>query len=189
MRARNNKIRTSRGDFGEVIPVELVACCNNCEIDLLDTDIIRLEIQKDEVPLVIRETTWATLKETDAVLPLVLTKEESEAMPIGVYSWTVFLKRAKDVGLEDGPAPGAAVTLPQHGGYCRVVPISMTKAILVWEAGGNAYAQYMVLEERVIPVKSALVKIGNGLIDGLALTGGEANEVITIQIPGENPSE
>lgn len=97
MRAKNNKIRTSRGDFGEVIPVELVACCSNCEIDLLDTDIIQLEIQKDEVPLVIRETTWAALKETDAILPLVLTKEESEAMPIGVYSWTVFLKRAKDM--------------------------------------------------------------------------------------------
>lgn len=102
----------------------------------------------------------------------------------GAKSYTDETK-AVYVGLEDGPAPGAAVTLPQHSGFCRVVPISMTKALLVWEAGGNAYAQYMVLEERVIPVKSAMVKIGNGLIDGLALTGGEANEVITIQIPSE----
>ena len=95
--AQNNKIRTSQGDYGEVIPVELIACCQKCEIDLLDTDIIRLEVQKDEEVLVTRETTWAELKPQDATLMLALTQEESKAMPVGVYNWTVFLQRAQDM--------------------------------------------------------------------------------------------
>ncbi len=91
--------------------------------------------------------------------------------------------RAVYMSLEDGPAPGAAVLLPQHSGFCRLVPISVTKAILIWGADGNGYAQYMVLEERVMPIKHALVKPGYGLIDAFALTGGEANAAITVQVP------
>lgn len=92
--------------------------------------------------------------------------------------------KAVYMGLEGGPAPGAAVTLPQHSGFCRLAPISVTKAILLWSADGNGYAQYMALEERVMPVKDALVNPGYGLIDALALTGGESNATITIQTPG-----
>ncbi len=41
----------------------------------------------------------------------------------------------------------------------------------------------MELEERVIPVKDAILQPGNGYIDGYALSGGVANATITIQTP------
>lgn len=93
----DNKMRLSRGDFGVMIPVELIPDCRDSEIDLLDSDVVRLEIQQDGVPLVVREKTWAELKETEAVMPLELTAEESESMPVGVYAWAVYLLRAQDM--------------------------------------------------------------------------------------------
>lgn len=93
----DNKMRLSRGDFGVPIPVELIPDCKDCEIDLLNSDRIRLEIQQDGEPLVVREKTWEELREAEAVLLLELTKEESESMMVGVYAWTVYLLRAQDM--------------------------------------------------------------------------------------------
>lgn len=95
--AQNNKIRSSQGDYGVPIPVELVSCCGCCDIDLLDTDVLRLEVQKGDDVLVTREVTWEELRENNSVLALELTKEESDSMPVGVYVWTVLLFRAKDM--------------------------------------------------------------------------------------------
>ena len=93
---KDNKIRLTRGDYGVVLPVKLIPCCKQCCIDLLDTDIIHLEIQRNGDPVVVREVTWAEIKDT-AVLKLELTQAESDAMPVGVYAWTVILLRARDM--------------------------------------------------------------------------------------------
>ncbi len=91
--------------------------------------------------------------------------------------------KAVYVSTEYGPAPGAAVPLPANSGWCRVVPISVTKAILVYADGGNAYAQYMELAERVEPVTSRVDAELAGYIDGYALSGGGPGDTITVQIP------
>lgn len=83
--------------------------------------------------------------------------------------------QAKAVYVSDTLTAGATVSLPTHSGFCRVTPISTTKAILVYSVDGNGYAQAMVMEERIIP--------SSQMVDGLALQGGNPGETITIQIP------
>lgn len=95
---------------------------------------------------------------------------------------TVDTTKAVYIGMECGPAPGAAVSLPANSGWSRVVPISVTKALLIYQDGGNGYAQAMTLEERVIPVSGSFAKGKDGM-DGFAITGGAANATITIQTP------
>lgn len=87
------------------------------------------------------------------------------------------------LGLEDGPAPGVPVPLPGHDGFCRLVPISVSKAILIYQANGNGYARYMELEERVVPASGGEAFTGVAGLDALALTGGGPNETITVQVP------
>lgn len=96
---------------------------------------------------------------------------------------TVEEAKAVYLGLEDGPAPGVPVPLPGHDGFCRLVPISVSKAILIYQADGNGYARYMELEERVVPSGGGEAFTGVAGLDALAITGGGPNETITVQVP------
>lgn len=79
------------------------------------------------------------------------------------------------LALDDGgPAPGATIPLTAHDGFCRAVPISQTRAILIWQKAGNAYIRALQVEERVSP--------SNQLIHGLAITSGGPGERISMRV-------
>jgi len=80
--------------------------------------------------------------------------------------------RCIQVGTVQGLAPGPAVPLGAHSGYCRAIPISVTKALLVKQRSGNGYVQLMDAVERVVSTTE--------LAHGIALSGGGPGETITV---------
>lgn len=76
------------------------------------------------------------------------------------------------LGMLEGPALGPAVPLGSHGGFCRVVPITVDIALLVTQREGNGYVRLMQAAERVIPC------VDNA--DGIALSGGTSGQQITV---------
>lgn len=108
------------------------------------------------------------------------------ALPAGAgagvgISFTPLAEKGAAVGkslfmaLDDGgPSPGATISLVAHDGFCRVVPISQTRAILLWQADGNAYARALQLEERITPSST--------LIHGLAVTAGGPGEKVSLRV-------
>lgn len=75
-----------------------------------------------------------------------------------------------------GPYAGPGTPLGGHGGFCRVVPISTGKALLVSQREGCGYVQAMEAQVRVIAATR--------LADGKALSGGGAGEEITVEVVG-----
>lgn len=75
------------------------------------------------------------------------------------------------LGMLEGPSPGPAVSAGVHNGFCRVIPISVQKALLVTQRSGNGYVCVMEAVERVVPT--------DVMAHGLALSGGGPGEEIT----------
>lgn len=74
----------------------------------------------------------------------------------------------------DPPVVGPGAPAAGHNGFCRLVPISQTKGILLRKKDGNAWARMMQLEERVVP--------GQGYIHGLAVTAGDPGQKISVKV-------
>ncbi len=85
------------------------------------------------------------------------------------------------MSLVEAPYPGPAISVGSHDGFCRVVPISASQALLVSQVDGNGLVQVMELIETVIPSETC--------VHGVAITGGKAGEIITIQTPTNKESK
>lgn len=79
------------------------------------------------------------------------------------------------LSLIDAPYPGPAISAGSHDGFCRVVPISTSQALLISQVDGSGWVQAMEVVETVVPNETC--------IHGVAVTGGKAGETITIQVP------
>lgn len=88
--------------------------------------------------------------------------------------------RVVHLGVTEAPYAGPGVPLGPHDGFCRVVPISIRKALQVWQESGCGYVRPLLVEERVIPEET--------LVHGVAITGGKPGEEITIQVPQKERS-
>lgn len=85
------------------------------------------------------------------------------------------------LSLLDAPCPGPPVSVGFHDGFCRVVPISASQALLVSQVEGNGWVQEMDVAETVIPSET--------FVHGVAITGGAPGETITIQTPTNKESK
>ena len=85
------------------------------------------------------------------------------------------------LSLLDAPCPGPPVSVGSHDGFCRVVPISASQALLVSQVEGNGWVQEMDVAETVIPSET--------FVHGVAITGGAPGETITIQTPTNKESK
>lgn len=90
-------IEMSAGDYGLVMPFRVKEGCTACIQDLLDEDVFRLVISRAGRELLSRKRTWAEMQANDGILNLILTKEESQAMPQGLYTWQLQLMRGDEV--------------------------------------------------------------------------------------------
>lgn len=92
-----NRLVLTRGDYGVVLPVRLKPACEDCACDILETDKIAVEITRDGETLTKQTTPWSDVEANCGVLNVALTKEESEALDVGLYTWQVLLIRAGEV--------------------------------------------------------------------------------------------
>lgn len=83
------------------------------------------------------------------------------------------------LGTAEGVVPAPAVPVGEDVCFCKMVPISPKRCILVTERAGNGYARLFGLAERVIPAV--------GRACGIALSGGGAGEEITVAEVSNEP--
>lgn len=92
-----NRLVLTRGDYGVVLPVRIKTACEDCADDIMGTDEIRVEITRDGETMVQQTALWSEAEANCGVLNVALTKEESEALDVGLYTWKVLLLRAGKV--------------------------------------------------------------------------------------------
>lgn len=91
--ARGLRLRLTKGDYGVPLPIHLVPACEDCGTALCQTDVLRLTIERANTPLVVKNTTWGDVQGTGGYYILALTKEEADALDLGIYTWRVCLLR------------------------------------------------------------------------------------------------
>ncbi|WP_251447040.1 hypothetical protein [Vermiculatibacterium agrestimuris] len=102
----------------------------------------------------------------------------SHSMGAAITYTGEYVARVIHLGVMGTPYAGPGVVLGSHGGFCRVVPVSLTRALVVSQADGNGYVGIMETAERVIPSDS--------MIHGVAITGGDPGQEIVIKQPFES---
>lgn len=81
----------TRGDHGIPLAIQVKTCIEDEELE--EDDVVRVVISKGGRPTVTREVTCAQLVDQEGCMELELTAEETEALPIGLYTWDVALVR------------------------------------------------------------------------------------------------
>lgn len=81
------------------------------------------------------------------------------------------------LSLIEAPYPGPAISVGAHDGFCRTVPISQARALLVSQVDGNGYVQALELIETVLPSETC--------VHGVAISGGDARDTIMVKVPPE----
>lgn len=79
------------------------------------------------------------------------------------------------VRLGSNPQPGPVIAQGTVDAFVRVVPIGPTRALEVLQRGGCGYVRLLESVDRVIPTHDRF--------DGVALTGGEAGDTVTVVSP------
>lgn len=91
---RGHRLRLTKGDYGEVMPISLAAHCDNCDDNLLEEDVVRLTVERGDVELIRRDVTLRELKDLyDGEYPFAIEKEETKLLDIGLYTWRARLLR------------------------------------------------------------------------------------------------
>lgn len=95
--ARGLRLRLTKGDYGVPLPIQLMPACEACGTALCQSDVLRLTIERANTPLVVKDTTWGDVQGAGGYYILTLTKAETDALDLGIYTWRVFLLRNGEV--------------------------------------------------------------------------------------------
>lgn len=91
--AEGMRLRLTKGDFGVPLPICLTPHCKVCGEELVDTDVVRLTVERGGIALVTQETTWGTIQAADGYCTFALTADEAQLLDWGLYTWRICLLR------------------------------------------------------------------------------------------------
>lgn len=87
----------TKGDYGVPLPIHLASHCESCAETLLPTDVLRVTIERAGYPLVTKQTTWDSVQAAEGYYTISLTKNESDGLDFGLYTWRVRLLRSGEL--------------------------------------------------------------------------------------------